>query len=70
MFGKAYSRISKQSLKKHKDKLRETLSRSKPMTLKQRIIKLNQVNIDWINYYGITNIKVLLFNWIKGSNRD
>lgn len=53
MFAKAYSSISKQSLRKHKDKLREILSRSKPMTLEQRIIKLNQVNIGWINYYGI-----------------
>ena len=68
MFGKAYSSISKQSLKKHKDKLREILSRSNPMTLKQRIIKLNQVNIGWINYYGIAKCKgiaVLLDKWIK-----
>lgn len=33
MYGKAYSSISKQSLKKHKEKLRERLSRSKPITL-------------------------------------
>ena len=68
MFGKAYSSISKQSLKKHKDKLREILSRSNPMTLKQRIIKLNQVNIGWINYYGIAKCKgivVQLDKWIK-----
>ena len=68
MFGKAYSSISKQSLKKHKDKLREILSRSNPMTLEQRIIKLNQVNIGWINYYGIAKCKgiaVLLDKWIK-----
>ena len=68
MFGKAYSSISKQSLKKHKDKLREILSRSNPMTLEQRIIKLNQVNIGWINYYGIAKCKgiaVQLDRWIK-----
>ena len=68
MFGKAYSSISKQSLKKHKDKLREILSRSNPMTLEQRIIKLNQVNIGWINYYGIAKCKgiaVQLDKWIK-----
>ena len=68
MFGKAYSSISKQSLKKHKDKLREILSRSNPMTLKQRIIKLNQVNIGWINYYGIAKCKGIvaqLDKWIK-----
>ena len=68
MFGKAYSSISKQSLRKHKDKLREILSRSKPMTLEQRIIKINQVNIGWINYYGIAKCKGIvaqLDKWIK-----
>ena len=68
MFGKAYSSISKQSLKKHKDKLREILSRSNPMTLEQRIIKLNQVNIGWINYYGVAKCKIItaqLDKWIK-----
>ena len=68
MFGKAYSSISKQSLKKHKDKLREILSRSNPMTLEQRIIKLNQVNIGWINYYGVAKCKSItaqLDKWIK-----
>ena len=68
IFGKAYSSISKQSLKKHKDKLRKILSRSKPMTLEERIIRLNQVNIGWINYYGIAKCKgivVQLDRWIK-----
>ena len=68
MFGKAYASISKQSLKKHKDKLRKILSRSKPMTLEERIIKLNQVNIGWINYYGIAKCKgivVKLDRWIR-----
>ena len=52
-FGKACSTIFKQSLKRHKDKIR----RAKPMTLEQRIIKLNQINIGWINYYGIAKCK-------------
>ena len=68
MFGKAYSSISRQSLKRHKDKLRKILSRSKPMTLEERIIRLNQVNIGWINYYGIAKCKgivVQLDRWIK-----
>ncbi|MDZ4956888.1 group II intron reverse transcriptase/maturase [Clostridium perfringens] len=68
MFGKAYSSISKQSLKKHKDKLRDILSRSKPMTLEQRIFKLNQINIGWINYYGVAKCKgivVQLDKWIR-----
>ncbi|WP_294169924.1 group II intron maturase-specific domain-containing protein [uncultured Clostridium sp.] len=32
------------------------------MTLKQRINKLNQTNIGWINYYGIANAKALFNN--------
>lgn len=56
-FWKACSTISKQSLKRYKDKIKEILSRSKPMTLEQRIIKLNQTNIGWINYYGIAKCK-------------
>ncbi|MFR7995783.1 MAG: group II intron maturase-specific domain-containing protein [Clostridium sp.] len=27
------------------------------MTFEQRIIKLNQINIGWINYYGIAKYK-------------
>lgn len=68
MFGKAFSSISKQSLEKHKDKIRDILSRSKPMTLEQRINKLNQINIGWINYYGIAKCKgivVQLDKWIR-----
>lgn len=68
IFGKACSTISKQSLKKHKEKIKDILSRSKPMTLEQRIMKLNQVNIGWINYYGIAKCKGIveqLDKWIR-----
>ena len=68
MFGKAYSSISKQSLKRHKDKLKSILSRSKAMSLEQRIIKLNQINMGWINYYSIAKCKgvtVQLDKWIR-----
>ena len=67
-FGKACSTISKQSLKRYKDKIREILSRSKPMPLEQRIIELNQINIGWINYYGIAKCKRIvqqLDKWIR-----
>lgn len=68
MFGKAFSSISKESLKRHKDKLRNILCRSNPMTLEQRIIKLNQINIGWINYYSIAKCKGViqqLDKWIR-----
>ena len=59
-FGKACPTISKQSLKRYKDKIREILSRSKPMTLEQIIIKLNQTNVGWINYYGMAQCKSIV----------
>ena len=68
MFGKAYSSISKQSLKRHKEKLKDILSRSKPTPLEQRINKLNQVNIGWLNYYGVAKCKGVLGQldiWIR-----
>ena len=68
MFGKANARISEQSIKRYKDKIREVLSRSKPMPLAQRINKLNQINTGWINYYGIAKCKGLLEQidiWIR-----
>jgi hypothetical protein len=68
MFGKAYSSISKQSLNRHKEKLRNILSRSKPIPLEQRIRKLNQINIGWINYYGVAKCKGIIGQldvWIR-----
>ena len=68
MFGKAYSSISKNSLKRHKEKLKDILSRSKPIPLEQRINKINQVNIGWINYYGVAKCKGIvgqLDKWIR-----
>ena len=68
MFGKAYASISKQSLKRYKNKIRDILSMSKPMTLEQRRNKLNQINIGWINYYGIAKCKGILQQldkWIR-----
>lgn len=68
MFGKAYSSISKQSLKKYKDEIRDVLSRTKPMTLEQRIAKLNQINIGWINYCGVAKRKGVveqIDKWIR-----
>lgn len=67
MFGKVYSSISKQSLKGHKDKLKSILSRSKVMSLEQRII-----NTGWINYYSIAKCKgvtVQLDRWIRQKLR-
>lgn len=68
VYGKGYIRISEQSLKRYKDKLRKLTSRSKPMALEDRIRKINEVNIRWINYYGLANCKSIaeqLDIWIR-----
>jgi RNA-directed DNA polymerase len=65
---KANIRISEQSIKRHKDKIKEILSRSKPIPIYQRIEKLNQINIGWINYYGIAKCKTIVSQmdkWIR-----
>ena len=40
------------------------------MTLEQRIIKNEQINIGWINYYGIAKCKGIVVNWINGLNGE
>ncbi len=46
-------RISDQSMKRAKDKLRKLTSRRNPISMEERIIKLNQYLIGWGNYYGL-----------------
>jgi group II intron reverse transcriptase/maturase len=68
LYGKAYASISKQSLNRHKDKIKQILSRSKPMALEQRIERLNLINVGWINYYGIAKCKGIVERidiWIR-----
>lgn len=68
MFGKACSSISKQSITRYKNRVRKILSRSNSMTLEQRITKLNQLNVGWINYYGIAKCKAViakLDRWVR-----
>jgi RNA-directed DNA polymerase len=45
------------SIRKYKDKVREVTSRSLSISMDKRIDKLNKINIGWINYFGIADIK-------------
>ncbi|WP_207731371.1 reverse transcriptase domain-containing protein [Clostridium botulinum] len=61
-------RVSTQAVNRYKDKVRNITSRSKPFTIEQRINKLNLLNREWINYYGIANCKGIIKSfeiWIK-----
>lgn len=48
-------RISKESIKRLKCKIRELTSRSKPIPMEQRIEKLNQYLIGWCGYYALAD---------------
>jgi hypothetical protein len=68
MCRKSYAFISKQSLNRYEDKIKQILSRSKPMTFEQRIERINLINVGWINYYGIAKCKGIVERidiWIR-----
>jgi RNA-directed DNA polymerase len=46
-------RISKESLKAAKQRIRDITSRSKPMSIGMRIKKLNEFIVGWCNYYSL-----------------
>lgn len=48
-------RISNESVKRLKRKIREMTSRSKSMSMEQRIEKLNQYLIGWCGYYSLAD---------------
>jgi len=50
--GKSGIRISPKSLQRFKKKIKHFTSRSYSISIEDRISKLNQVIIGWVNYYG------------------
>lgn len=53
-------RIHEKSLVKFKKKLREITSRSNGMSIEQKVKKLNQCIIGWVNYFKVADMKVIL----------
>jgi group II intron reverse transcriptase/maturase len=49
--------VHQKSVKKFKDKLKEITGRSNAMSMEQRRIKLKQVIVGWVNYFGIADMK-------------
>lgn len=66
--GGAEIRIHEKSYKKFKDKIRRLTNRNKGISMEYRILRLNQVIIGWINYFGIAKASAKikqLDEWIR-----
>jgi len=55
-YGKVGIRVHEKSVKKFKAKIKAITARSNALNMKQRMIKLRQCIIGWLNYFGIANI--------------
>jgi len=61
-------RIHPKPVTKIKQKLKEITGRSKGMSIGQRMVKLKQCIIGWVNYFGIADMKILaktLDEWLR-----
>lgn len=66
--GKYNIRIHNKSIKRLKDKIRKITSRSYSISIEDRIKRLNQITIGWVNYFSIAKAKSImqgLDEWIR-----
>ena len=66
--GVAQIRIHENSYKKLKSKVRDITNRNKGISMELRLLKLNQITMGWINYFGIAKAKANIQNievWIR-----
>ncbi|MEJ8554645.1 group II intron reverse transcriptase/maturase [Tepidibacter sp. Z1-5] len=66
--GKYYIRIHDKSIERIKDKIKKITSRSYSISMEDRISRLNQVTIGWVNYFSIAKAKSIMQNldkWIR-----
>lgn len=62
------TRVHPKSIQKFKNKMKEITSRSNGMSIEQRIFKLKQCIIGWVNYFNIADMKQLvksLDKWLR-----
>lgn len=50
-------RLASKTIERFKEKIREITNRTKPMSISDRILKLNQYLIGWIGYYKLASAK-------------
>ena len=61
-------RIHNKSIKRFKDKVRRITSRSYSISIENRIKRLNQTTVGWVNYFSIAKAKSImqsLDEWIR-----
>jgi RNA-directed DNA polymerase len=61
-------RISPQSIRRFKDKIRNLTSRRKSIAMENRIHKLNEYLVGWVNYYNLADTRsviVKLEGWLN-----
>ncbi len=61
-------KIHKKAYKRFKEKLKELTNRNTGISMEQRLLKLKQYIIGWVNYYGIAKGKTQLFlidGWVR-----
>lgn len=66
--GVAQIRIHENSYKKLKSKVKDITNRNKGISMELRLLKLNQITMGWINYFGIAKAKGNIQNiegWIR-----
>ena len=66
--GVAQIRIHENSYKKLKSKVKDITNRNKGISMEFRLLKLNQITMGWINYFGIAKAKRNIQNiegWIR-----
>jgi hypothetical protein len=50
-------RLAPKTIERFKEKIREITNRTRPMSMSDRILKLNQYLIGWIGYYKLASAK-------------
>lgn len=50
-------RLAPKTIERFKEKIREITNRTRPMSMSERILKLNQYLIGWIGYYKLASAK-------------
>ena len=61
-------RVHEKAIAKFKVKLKNITSRSNGMSMDERLLKLKQVIVGWVNYFGFANMKSLankLDGWVR-----
>jgi len=61
-------RVHGKPIKKFKAKLKELTGRSKGISMDERLLKLKQTIVGWVNYFGIADMKTLANNldeWLR-----